>query len=207
MGVWCIELYSWCVMLIETNLLIKNKTSFPGSCHIIWKIKLMFLTLWTNSFNFHCVMTPIDWITMVADDDTFFNKDGKACKCSLFRLCTSAVFTGWGQREIISSTGHCHVTEAITGENRFQSKDRGRHWLWKHTHTNTYYAQCLRDILSWVSKVWKTYCSPCNCLTQKHLVNIVAFPCVDNFFQLNLLKIESLYSTTVFLQPAFISPL
>ena len=64
---------------------------------------------------FHCSMMPADWVAMVADDDTIFNKDGKAGGCSLFLLCAVADVTGGGQREVTSSTGHCHMTEVTTG--------------------------------------------------------------------------------------------
>ena len=78
---------------------------------------MMFLMLCTlaQRLQFRCSMMPADWVAMVADDDIIFNKDGKAGGCSLFLLCAGADVTGGGQREVTSSTGHCHITEVTTG--------------------------------------------------------------------------------------------
>ena len=115
----------------------------------------MILTLFTlaQHLQFHCSMMPVDWVAMVADDDIIFNRDGKSKRCSLFLLCAGADVTGGGQREVTSSTGHCHITEVTTGRDRLHSQGRGCYLLYKHTHTHTHiHRQCLRDTYSTHSK-------------------------------------------------------
>ena len=83
---------------------------------------------------FHFILIPADWVAMVADDDTIFNKDGKAGGCSLFLLCAGVDVTGGGQREVTSSTGHCHITEVTTRRDRLHNQDRDCYLPCKHTN-------------------------------------------------------------------------